>query len=280
MLIAGRGEVLPASAMPADGRFLTGTAKFEKPNLAREPPVWDADLSIQCGKGTMICPHATIREKVFILADLALAPAAFVTAPAKWRQFPVQVVSLQLSPEDCAGCTLCFEVCPAVSRDDSAHRELLLLPTVASSRWDDERSSWEFFTALPETDRTNLNLGTVKDAALTQPLFEFSGARAGCGETPYLRLLAQLFGDHLIVENATGCSSIYRGSLPAKPWSQTIDGIGPAWANSLFEDNAEFGMSIRVAVDHRRDHVFALLDTVASLVPDLTEELNALRDAD
>ena len=280
MLIAGRGEDLPVSAMPADGRFLTGTAKFEKRNLARELPVWDADLCIQCGKCTMICPHAAIREKVVNLADLAEAPATFMTVPAKWRQFPDQVFSLQVSPEDCTGCTLCFEICPAVNRDDSAHRALMMVSTVGSSRQDDERANWEFFTSLPETDRTKLNLVTVKDVALTQPLFEFSGACAGCGETPYLRLLTQLFGDHLIVANATGCSSIYGGSLPATPWSQTIDGIGPAWANSLFEDNAEFGLGIRVAVDHRRDHARALLDSVSLLAPDLADELMALRDAD
>lgn len=182
--------------------------------------------------------------------------------------------------EDCTACTLCFAVCPVVSRDDSAHRALMMMPTLASGRRDHERANWDVFTSLLETDRTTLNLGTVKDAALTQPRFEFSRACAGCGETPYIRLLTQLFGDYLIVSNATGCSSIYGGSLPATPWSWTIDGIGPAWANSLFDENADFGPGIRIAVDHRRDLALALDDTVAPLVPDLTQELNALRDAD
>jgi pyruvate-ferredoxin/flavodoxin oxidoreductase len=278
MLIAGRGEELPVSAMPADGRFETGTAQFEKRNLALEIPTWDNDLCIQCGKCVIVCPHAAIREKVVSADALIDAPLGYLSAPAKWRQFPDQRFTLQVATEDCTGCTLCHEVCPAVSKADPNHRALMMKPQAPLVA--QERINWDFFQALPEVDRSALNFGTVKDAALAQPLFEFSGACAGCGETPYIRLLTQLHGDHLVVANATGCSSIFGGNLPTTPWSKTRDGVGPAWANSLFEDNAEFGLGIRVALDARRDYALALIERTIAEEPALADPLMAIVHAD
>lgn len=277
MLIAGRGEELPVSAMPADGRFETGTAQFEKRNLALEIPTWDEDLCIQCGKCVIVCPHSAIREKVVGADALIDAPIGYLSAPAKWRQFPDQRFTLQVATEDCTGCTLCHEVCPAVSKTDPNHRALTMLPQ--APRVAQERINWDFFQSLPEVDRASLNLGIVKDAALAQPLFEFSGACAGCGETPYIRLLTQLYGDHLVVANGTGCSSIFGGNLPTTPWTKARDGIGPAWANSLFEDNAEFGLGIRVALDARRDYALDLIEKVIAEEPALTEPLSIILNA-
>ena len=277
MLIAGRGEDLPVSAMPADGRFETGTAQWEKRNLALEIPTWDNDLCIQCGKCVIVCPHAAIREKVVSADALIDAPIGYLSAPAKWRQFPNQRFTLQVATEDCTGCTLCHEVCPAVSKADPAHRALMMQPQ--APRVAQERINWDFFVNLPEVDRSALNLATVKDAALAQPLFEFSGACAGCGETPYIRLLTQLYGDHLVVANATGCTSIFGGNLPTTPWTKTKAGLGPAWANSLFEDNAEFGLGIRVALDARNDYALDLIGKMIAEEPSLADPLSEILHA-
>ena len=261
MMLAGEGNDLPVSAMPAGGTFPTATSQWEKRNLALEIPVWDPELCIQCGKCVMVCPHAVIREKVYPEAELAGAPETFKSTGAKWREFAGQRYSLQVAPEDCTGCALCFEACPALSKTDPGKKAINMAPQAPLRVA--EAENWQFFFELPEVDRSKLNLSLVKDSQLAQPLFEFSGACAGCGETPYLKLLTQLFGDRLIVANATGCSSIYGGNLPTTPWSQTREGRGPAWANSLFEDNAEFGLGIRVSVDKQVEYARSLVRQVA-----------------
>jgi pyruvate-ferredoxin/flavodoxin oxidoreductase len=275
-LIAGLGDELPVSAMPIGGTFPTGTAQWEKRNLALEIPVWDPAACIQCGKCTLVCPHAAIREKVYPAAELESAPDLFQAAAARWREFEGQKYTLQVSPEDCTGCVLCFEACPVQSKTEPGRKAINMAPQPPLR--DQERKNWDFFLQLPEVDRTKLNFGTVKDSQLAQPLFEFSGACGGCGETPYLKLLTQLFGDRAIVANATGCSSIYGGNLPTTPWSFNREGRGPAWANSLFEDNAEFGLGIRLSVDKQHEYATALLGTLAG---HLGEDLvNAIRNAD
>ncbi|HEX4006852.1 MAG TPA: pyruvate:ferredoxin (flavodoxin) oxidoreductase [Acidobacteriaceae bacterium] len=275
-MAAGHGDLLPVSALPPGGTFPTGTAKWEKRNIAQFIPVWDKDLCIQCGKCVMVCPHAVIRAKVFDTSLLPGAPATFKTAKPKWRGMDEELYSLQVSPEDCTGCQLCVEVCPAKSKADPAHKALNMQPQqplrVA------ERANWEFFEALPSVARDRLSHGQVKDLQLLEPLFEFSGACSGCGETPYIKLLTQLFGDRLMIANATGCSSIYGGNLPTTPYCQNDDGRGPAWSNSLFEDNAEFGLGMRLAVDQQKSYAEGL---VAKLTPILGEELvRATLDAD
>jgi pyruvate-ferredoxin/flavodoxin oxidoreductase len=249
---------------------------YEKRDLALEIPAWDEQLCIQCGKCVIACPHAAIREKVYDPMHLAGAPDGWHATQAKFKEFPGWKYTLQVSPEDCTGCALCYEACPVMDKLVQG-RKALNMAAQAPLR-EAEQRNFEYLTALPEVDREKLNLAAVKDAALMEPLFEFSGACAGCGETPYLKLLSQLFGDRAIIANATGCSSIYGGNLPTTPWTKNREGRGPAWANSLFEDNAEFGLGIRLAVDEQQKHARELL---LRLTPELDEELaRALIDAD
>jgi pyruvate-ferredoxin/flavodoxin oxidoreductase len=269
-MMAGHGEGLPISALPADGTYPTGTAKWEKRNLAQEIPVWEEELCIQCGKCVMVCPHAVIRSKLFEPDRLAVAPSGFKSATARWKDREQLRYVLQVSPEDCTGCGLCVQVCPAKSRTD-ATKKALNMADQAPIR-DQERANWDYFLELPQFDRTALAAHNVKDVQLFEPLFEFPGACAGCGETPYIKLLTQLFGDRTVIANATGCSSIYGGNLPTTPYTTNSQGRGPAWCNSLFEDNAEFGLGIRVALDKQKQYAEELLKRLA---PQAGEELVA-----
>jgi pyruvate-ferredoxin/flavodoxin oxidoreductase len=266
-MIAGKGDMLPVSALPADGTYPTGTAQWEKRDIAVEIPTWDEALCIQCGKCVLVCPHAVIRAKVYAPALLEEAPSAFKSAPARWREFGADRFTLQVSAADCTGCGLCVEVCPAKSKSEERHKAIDMVPLAPLH--DQEAANWQFFLGLPEMDRHVLNTSQVKDVQLLQPLFEFSGACAGCGETPYLKLLSQLFGDRAIIANATGCSSIYGGNQPTTPWSVNQAGRGPAWANSLFEDNAEFGLGMRVALDKQAEYAGELVGRLGSVLGDL-----------
>jgi pyruvate-ferredoxin/flavodoxin oxidoreductase len=271
-MIAGEGDALPVSALPADGTYPSGTARWERRGIAAEIPVWDEALCIQCGKCVLVCPHAVIRAKVCPPAALAGAPATFRSAPARWRELGDARFTLQVSSEDCTGCSLCVEVCPAKSKSEARHKAINMEPRLPRAG---AAADWEFFLALPEADRHLLNRGQVKDVQLLQPLFEFSGACAGCGETPYLKLLTQLFGDRMIVANATGCSSIYGGNQPTTPWTVNRDGRGPAWANSLFEDNAEFGLGMRIALDRQAEYARELIGRLGPALGDLGPALLA-----
>ncbi len=248
-IIEGLGDELPVSVLPVDGTYPTGTTKWEKRNIATDIPVWDPDICIQCGKCAFVCPHAVIRMKVYDPAELEKAPATFKSTDARYKEFKGQSFTLQVAPEDCTGCSLCVEVCPVKNKKQPKFKAINMMPQ-ASLR-EPERDNWNFFLDLPSVDRTSIPLNQVKYNQLLDPLFEFSGACAGCGETPYLGLLSRLFGERAVIANATGCSSIYGGNLPTTPWAQNADGRGPAWSNSLFEDNAEFGMGMRVALDQR-----------------------------
>ena len=249
-IIAGRGDQLPVSAFPVDGTYPVGTSQWEKRNIALDVPVWEPDLCIECGKCVLVCPHATIRAKVFDEGDLASAPEGFKHMPAKWRELPNKRYTIQVAVEDCTGCQLCVEVCPAKDKSNVSRKALNMHPQLPLR--ESERANWDFFLKLPEVNKCGaLTFGSVKNVQLLQPLFEFSGACAGCGETPYIKLLTQLFGDRAIIANATGCSSIYGGNLPTTPYTINREGRGPAWSNSLFEDNAEFGLGMRLALDHQ-----------------------------
>jgi pyruvate-ferredoxin/flavodoxin oxidoreductase len=265
-MASGHGDLLPVSALPPGGTFPTATAKWEKRNIAQMIPVWDEQLCIQCGKCVMVCPHAVIRAKVYDQALLADAPATFKSAKPKWKNMDTELYTLQVAPEDCTGCTLCVEICPVKSKSEAKHKAINM-ETQAPLR-EAEAKNWSFFEALPEVDRGRLSHTQVKDIQLLEPLFEFSGACAGCGETPYLKLLTQLFGDRLMIANATGCSSIYGGNLPTTPYSVNKSGRGPSWSNSLFEDNAEFGMGMRLAVDQQKGYAENLLGRLAPLLGD------------
>jgi pyruvate-ferredoxin/flavodoxin oxidoreductase len=274
-MIAGRGDDLPVSAMPVDGTFPTGTAMWEKRNIAQQIPVWDEQLCIQCGKCVLVCPHAVIRAKVYDASLLGGAPAGFKSEKPRWREFDNLRYTLQVSPEDCTGCELCVEVCPVKSKSESKHKAINM--QAQAPRREAESANWDFFTKLPDPDRSQLSHGQVKDVQLLEPLFEFSGACAGCGETPYIKLLTQLFGDRLMIANATGCSSIYGGNLPTTPYTRNSKGRGPTWSNSLFEDNAEFGLGMRLAVDKQADYARQLVTQLASELGDsvVSELLNA-----
>jgi len=269
-MIAGRGDALPVSALPVDGTYPSATTQWEKRNIALQIPDWDADLCIQCGKCVMVCPHSVIRTGIVSKEMVSEAPAHFQTIPAGWREFSDQLYTLQISPEDCTGCTLCVEVCPAKDKSRSGHKALDMVDQRDIIERD--KQNWDFFKTLPvyrnRMDNSgdgaaislpDLSFTKVKDVQLLEPLFEFSSACAGCGETPYLRLLTQLFGDRMVIANATGCSSIYGGNLPTTPWSKNSHGRGPAWSNSLFEDNAEFGLGMRVSIDKQAEYVRELL---------------------
>jgi len=266
-IIAGRGDQLPVSAFPLDGTYPVGTAQFEKRNIALEVPVWEEDLCIECGKCVLVCPHSAIRAKVCDQPDLANAPEGFKSISAKWRELPDKLYTLQVAVEDCTGCQLCVEVCPAKDKADPSRKSLNMHPQ--SPLRESGSANWDFFLTLPEIQKNgHLSFGSVKNVQLLQPLFEFSGACAGCGETPYIKLMTQLFGDRAVIANATGCSSIYGGNLPTTPYTMNREGRGPAWSNSLFEDNAEFGLGMRMALDHQsayaRDLVTRLTDVIGN----------------
>ncbi len=266
-LIAGRGDMLPVSAFPVDGTYPVGTAQWEKRNIAQEVPVWETDLCIECGKCVLVCPHSTIRAKVVQPSDLTNAPEGFKTMPAKWRELPDQLYTIQVAVEDCTGCQLCVEVCPAKDKSNVSRKALNMHPQLPLR--DNERVNWDYFLNLPNIHRNGkLTFTSVKDVQLLQPLFEFSGACSGCGETPYIKLMTQLFGDRAIIANATGCSSIYGGNLPTTPYTINREGRGPAWSNSLFEDNAEFGLGMRLAIDHQSAYARQLVGKLRGVVGD------------
>ncbi|MCC6847196.1 MAG: pyruvate:ferredoxin (flavodoxin) oxidoreductase, partial [Deltaproteobacteria bacterium] len=279
-LIAGEGDDVPVSALPVDGSFPTGTARWEKRVLATEVPIWDEDICIQCGKCVLICPHAVIRAKVYDPAALAAAPPTWKSHPARWKgEFASDRYTLQVSPDDCTGCALCVEICPVKNKSETRLRAVNMRP-VAPIR-EAERENWRFFLDLDDPGRTALHPSQVKDVQLMTPLIEFSGACSGCGETPYLKLVSQLFGDRTLVANATGCSSIYGGNLPTTPWTTNREGRGPAWANSLFEDNAEFGLGMRLARDKQAEYARELLARLAPTVGgDLVAALTAADQSD
>lgn len=268
-LMEGKGDDVPVSGMPIDGTFPSGTTQWEKRNIALEVPVWDESICIQCGKCALVCPHASIRIKAYDKKYLENAPATFKHMKAKGKEFSEDMVySIQVAVEDCTGCGLCFEVCPVKNKQEVRLKALNMAPQLPLR--ETERANFDFFLNLPEYDRKEINVTTVKGSQFLQPLFEFSGACTGCGETPYVKLVSQLFGDRMIVANATGCSSIYGGNLPTTPWTINRDGRGPAWSNSLFEDNAEFGLGMRLSIDKQNDFAKELL---AVLAPKVGESL-------
>ena len=256
-IIAGEGDDLPVSAMPIDGTFPVATAQWEKRNIALEIPEWDEALCIQCGKCVLVCPHSVIRAKVYDDSYLGGRPSTFKSVPARWKDMKDRKYTLQVAPEDCTGCTLCVQVCPAKSKSEVKHRAINMVAQPPLR--DSEAANWDFFLKIPDTDRKALSMSQVKDVQLLQPLFEFSGACSGCGETPYIKLMTQLFGDRMLIANATGCSSIYGGNLPTTPYCSNEEGRGPAWSNSLFEDNAEFGLGMRLAADKQGEYARELV---------------------
>jgi pyruvate-ferredoxin/flavodoxin oxidoreductase len=263
-IIAGRGDDLPVSAFPVDGTFPTGTTQWEKRSIALEIPVWDEKTCTQCGKCGIVCPHAAIRLKIYDAALREKAPPTFKSTAFKSKEFPGLAFTVQTAPEDCTGCGLCIEVCPAKNKAAPKLKAINMAPLLPLRV--PERANYAFFLDLPEFDRTKLNISTVKYSQLLQPLFEYSGACAGCGETPYVKLLSQLFGDRAIVANATGCSSIYGGNLPTTPWAKNAEGRGPAWSNSLFEDNAEFGFGFRLTIDKLTEMARELVERLSGRI--------------
>jgi len=275
-MIANEGDTLPVSAFSPDGTFPSATTQWEKRNIALEMPVWEPSLCIQCGKCVFVCPHAVIREKVYDPSYLANAPETFKSMDSRWKEFPGMKFTIQISPEDCTGCALCVEACPAKDKSQVGRKALNMADQPPLRQ--PESENWDFFLSLPEVDRTQMSVKTVKNSALLRPLFEFSLACTGCGETPYVKLLSQLFGDRIYIANATGCSSIYGGNLPTTPWAVNHEGRGPAWSNSLFEDNAEFGLGMRLRLDKHLEYVTELLPQLAPVVGE--ELVTALLNAD
>ena len=263
-MMIGEGDRLPVSALPQDGTYPSGTTRWEKRNITDEIPAWDPNICIQCGKCVMVCPHAVIRMKVYDPANLEGAPETFLSSEARFKEFPGMKYTLQVSPEDCTGCSLCVEACPVKDKRQVGHKAINMVaqPPVREQ----EAANWDFFLTVPEVQREPLNMHAIKDTQLLQPLFEFSGACSGCGETPYIKLATQLFGDRMMVANATGCSSIYGGNLPTTPWTFNQEGRGPAWSNSLFEDNAEFGLGMRLSLDKQQEYARELLAQCSSVV--------------
>jgi pyruvate-ferredoxin/flavodoxin oxidoreductase len=274
-IYAGRGDQLPVSAFSCDGTFPTGTSKWEKRNLALEIPAWDSKICIQCGKCAMVCPHAVIRIKVYDSKELEHAPTTFKACDARDKEWAGMKYTIQVAPEDCTGCGVCVDVCPVKNKSEVRLKAINMVPQPPLRA--PESENWDFFLKLPELDRRKIKAGTIRQQQVQEPLFEFSGACSGCGETPYLKLVSQLFGDRAIVANATGCSSIYGGNLPTTPWSKNADGRGPAWSNSLFEDNAEFGLGFRVSIDKQTEFAHELLRRLAGSVGEelVTAILNA-----
>ena len=281
-MMAGRGDLLPVSALPVDGTYPSGTTQYEKRNVSELVAVWDPDSCIQCGNCSFVCPHSVIRSKYYDPPRLEGAPEGFRSAPLEAPGLPDSRYTLQVYVEDCTGCGLCVEACPVVSPGDPVRKAINLgegAPLLAA-----ERDSIAFFETLPTSDRSRVDFGTVRGTQFLEPLFEFSGACAGCGETPYVKLLSQLFGDRLMVANATGCSSIYGGNLPTTPWATDANGRGPAWSNSLFEDNAEFGLGFRLAADGHTDlarrRLTELRDEVGAELVDAILEAPQLRESE
>lgn len=271
-MMCGEGDSIPVSKMPVDGTFPNGTSQYEKRDLALDLPMWDPTLCIQCGKCTAVCPHAAIRSKFFSPDALENAPEGFDCLDAKHPDWKGSKFVIQVSASDCTGCTLCSDVCPAKSKTEPGRKALTMVP--APQIHDKEKKNWDFFMTLPDVDRTKVKTDNIRSMQVLRPLFEFSGACAGCGETPYVKMLSQLFGNRLVVANATGCSSIYGGNLPTTPWSHDAEGRGPAWANSLFEDNAEFGLGFRVSLDKQMEHAIELLKAAADVVgQDLVDKI-------
>lgn len=275
-MIARQGDALPVSTLPVDGTYPSGTTKWEKRNVAQEIPVWDPEVCVQCGKCVMVCPHSVIRSKVYEQAELAQAPATFKHTAARERAWSGLQFTIQVAAEDCTGCGICVDVCPAKNKAEPRKRAINMAPQRPLR--EPERENWDFFLNLPNPDRRALNLHKMSQQQMQEPLFEFSGACAGCGETPYIKLATQLFGDRMLVANATGCSSIYGGNLPTTPWTHNAEGRGPAWSNSLFEDNAEFGLGFRVALDKHTQSARELLQTLSR---EIDQELaSAILDAE
>ena len=271
VMLAGQGDLLPVSAFPVDGTWPTGTSRWEKRNIATDIPVWDAAICIQCNKCAMVCPHAAIRAKVYPASALDGAPASFKFMDYKGHEFEGSKYTIQVAPEDCTGCTLCVMVCPAKDKSNVKHKAIDMAPQPPLRA--PEKINYEFFLGLPEADRADVKMD-VKGTQFLEPLFEYSGACAGCGETSYVKLLTQLFGDRALIANATGCSSIYGGNLPTTPFTKNREGRGPAWSNSLFEDNAEFGLGMRLAVDSLSEQAWALVARTSSLIgEDLAAEI-------
>ncbi len=264
MIIEGKGDLLPVSAMPVDGTFPTGTTKFEKRSIAHEIPIWDADICIECGLCPLVCPHAAIRMKPYEESELNGAPETFPSMHWKGKDIPNGRMTIQVAPDDCTGCGVCVDVCPAKSKEVARHKAINMEPK--DDHLQRERANFDFFLGIEQVDRSQVALDTIKGSQVLEPLFEFSGACAGCGETPYLKLISQLFGDRMMIANATGCSSIYGGNLPTTPWTTNKDGRGPTWSNSLFEDNAEFGLGLRMGYDYKRTYAQQLLKSLSSKV--------------
>ncbi len=271
-MIAGKGDAMPVSAMPVDGTFPMATAKWEKRNIALEIPAWDSSVCIQCGKCAMVCPHSVIRVKIYEEDKLKGAPETFKSSNCKDRDFAGLKYTIQVAPEDCTGCALCVDVCPAKNKSETRLKAINMVPQPPLR--EAESKNWDFFLEIPEYDRRKIKREMVRSSQILEPLFEFSGACSGCGETPYLKLMSQLFGDRSIIANATGCSSIYGGNLPTTPWSVNKDGRGPAWANSLFEDNAEFGLGFRISIDKQMEFAGEMLKKMESVIG--TELVKAL----
>jgi pyruvate-ferredoxin/flavodoxin oxidoreductase len=271
-IYAGKGDDLPVSAFSCDGTFPTATAQWEKRNLALEIPAWDSKICIQCGKCAMVCPHAVIRIKVYDSKELAGAPSTFKSCDARDKEWAGMKYTIQVAPEDCTGCGVCVDICPVKNKSEVRLKAINMVPQPPLRA--PEKENWEFFLNIPELDRRKIKVGTIRQQQVQEPLFEFSGACSGCGETPYVKLVSQLFGDRAVVANATGCSSIYGGNLPTTPWAKNADGRGPAWSNSLFEDNAEFGLGFRVSIDKQTEFAQELLRRLADSVgEDLTTAL-------
>jgi pyruvate-ferredoxin/flavodoxin oxidoreductase len=282
MIIEGKGDLIPVSMLPEDGTYPTGTAKWEKRNIALEVPVWDTEICIQCNKCALVCPHATIRAKVYNEKDLINVPEGFKYTKYRGKEYGEGAIySLQVAVEDCTGCGICVEVCPAKNKKETRLKAINMVPADTDGLREQESRNLDYFLSLPEIDRTKVNTSAVKDSQFLEPLFEFSGACLGCGETPYLKLVSQLFGDRAIIANATGCSSIYGGNLPTTPWQKNSEGRGPAWSNSLFEDNAEFGMGFRLAIDkHQEQAEYLLKQLSAEIGENLVNEILEAKQSD
>jgi len=265
-IIANRGDDLPVSAFPVDGTFPTATSQYEKRSIAIDIPIWDPSCCIQCGQCSFVCPHAAIRLKQFTPEVAANAPSTFRSTDWKTKEYPGAKMCIQVAPDDCTGCGLCVVNCPGKNKAVEGKKAINMEPKL--DHLEAERANWKYFLSIPETDRANINAETIKGSQLMLQLFEFSGACAGCGETPYIKLVTQFFGDRMLVANATGCSSIYGGNLPTTPYCVNGQGRGPAWCNSLFEDNAEFGLGLRLAVNKQRDYAEILLKKLGGTIGD------------
>jgi pyruvate-ferredoxin/flavodoxin oxidoreductase len=280
-IIAGRGDDLPVSAFPVDGTFPTGTAKYEKRNIALTIPTWDANTCTQCGKCAMVCPHATIRIKAYEPELLKDAPETFKSIDVRNKEYAEEGLkyTIQVAPEDCTGCGVCVEVCPAKQKSDKSKKALVMEPQLPLRNT--EAANWDFFLNIPEMDRNKIPLNSIRTQQLQEPLFEFSGACSGCGETPYIKMMTQLFGDRMLIANATGCSSIYGANLPTTPYTTNKEGRGPAWSNSLFEDNAEFGLGYRLAIDKQTENARQLVKKLAGEIGEkLAEDILGADQAD